>query len=62
MGRAAEWAGLESGWGCRVGGTGEWVGLESGRGCRVEAFSCSLSSNLSEEPDDQTDKAKRIQN
>lgn len=35
MGRAAEWAGLESGWDCRVGGVAEWVGLESGRGCRV---------------------------
>lgn len=61
-GGAAEWVGLQSGRGRRVGGTGEWAGLEGGRGCRVEAFSCSLSSSLSEEPDDQTDKEKRIQN
>lgn len=62
MGGAGEWVGLQSGRGRRVGGTGEWAGLQSGRGCRVEAFSCSLSSSLNEEQDDQTDKEKRIQN
>lgn len=45
-----------------MGRASEWAELQSGPGWRVEAFSCSLSSSLSEKPDDQTDKEKRIQN